>query len=312
MSDAALLAIITHHGVPIVALMIFAGELGVPTGIPIEIALLLAGSYAVDSFPTLLLSLALVGLADFLGTSTLYLVARTGGVRLFAILLRRHTNTSDVFTRWRRRLGGHDIPVIFVLRILPLVRMWASLGAGLLSLPVRAFVLGAAPASLVWAGLPLTLGYLLGPEIKSLTARVLLVSHTLVVVVPALLGVAALLWWLRRGHSLHARLLRGRSLAGILAGLGLLAYLIETVSDLLAHAGRHYLQIPRLALGLGLLVDIALALVVIGVADLRSARNRGHHGPLVPLSLATTLAWVLLMIVAGITIFTLELRYPRL
>lgn len=224
MSEGTLFALIAHYGVPIVALMIVVGELGIPTGIPIEVALLLAGSYAIHSFSGLLLGLALVSLADLLGTTTLHLIARTGGVRLLARLRCRSSKSEgSLFHSWHHRLGEHDALVVFVLRLLPIVRMWASAGAGLVGVPFRAFLFGAAPAALLWAGIPLTLGYLLGPQIQMLTGRVTLISHAFLVVGPLLLVAGALCWWLWSRHSLRARLLRGRTL---LPTLTLLAFVV--------------------------------------------------------------------------------------
>jgi len=88
--ESSILPLILHYGVPLVALMLFAGEIGIPTGIPMEITLLLAGAYAVHSLPELLFGLALVTVADLSGTTLLHLVARTGGVRLLTRLLHRH------------------------------------------------------------------------------------------------------------------------------------------------------------------------------------------------------------------------------
>jgi membrane protein DedA with SNARE-associated domain len=222
MSEGSLVTVIAHYGVPMVALLLFAGELGIPTGIPIEIALLLTGSYAIHSRSALLLSLALVTVADLLGTTTLHLIARSGGVRLLRRLRRRlPTSQESVFDRWRHRLGEHDALVVFVLRLLPIVRMWASVGAGLVSLPFRAFLFGAAPAALIWAGIPLTLGYLFGSQIQTHTSRVALVSHSLLFEVPLLLVAGALVWWFRSRRASSRRLLRGRTQATTLALLAI-------------------------------------------------------------------------------------------
>ncbi|HKG24597.1 MAG TPA: hypothetical protein VKB09_03065, partial [Thermomicrobiales bacterium] len=105
--------------------MIFAGELGLPTGIPAEIALLIVGAYGVHSVPGLIGGLILVAIGDLCGTMTLFMAIRTGGVRLLAIIRRRagaDPGSDDVFTRLRRRLHGHDSLAVFVGRLLPLAR----------------------------------------------------------------------------------------------------------------------------------------------------------------------------------------------
>ena len=49
MLHLSILPLIAQYGVFIVALLILVGELGVPTGVPAELALLLTGAYAVHS-----------------------------------------------------------------------------------------------------------------------------------------------------------------------------------------------------------------------------------------------------------------------
>src|SRR5262249_13189385 len=70
---------VVSHGVPLVALLVFITELGVPTGIPFEVALLLAGATAVHSLQGLVTAVAIVALADLAGTTTLFLIRRSGG-----------------------------------------------------------------------------------------------------------------------------------------------------------------------------------------------------------------------------------------
>ena len=131
--EASILDLITRHGVLIAALVIFAGELGLPTGIPAEIALMIAGAYGIHSPAGLVGGLLLVAAGDLLGTMTLFLAIRTGGVRLVSIIRKRagaDPTSEDVFTRIRRRLHGHDSLAVFVGRLLPLVRMPVTIWAG--------------------------------------------------------------------------------------------------------------------------------------------------------------------------------------
>jgi hypothetical protein len=76
--DTTILSLIAHYGLPLVALIVCAGELGFPTGVPVEIALLLTGAYAIHSVPMLLVGVILVAAADLLGTTSLHLIMRTG------------------------------------------------------------------------------------------------------------------------------------------------------------------------------------------------------------------------------------------
>ncbi|HEX3721466.1 MAG TPA: VTT domain-containing protein, partial [Nitrolancea sp.] len=201
----------------IVALLIFFGEVGLPTGIPAEIALLIAGSYGVHSIYGLIFAIALVVVADVAGTTTLHLVSRTGGSRLLNRLMNRFGKRSEeTIGKWRGRLGGRDSAVVAVGRMLPLVRMYISIGAGLLQIRFRDFVGGAVIGALVWGGIPLSLGYFFRGNVQEFTKSYATFSHLIFVILPALSLSVLIMWWVRRGNTRWLKLRRGRSATGII------------------------------------------------------------------------------------------------
>ncbi len=301
--------LVLHYGVFIVALMIFAGELGVPTGIPIEVALLLAGAYTIHSTPMLVLGLALVMVADILGTTTLYLVARTGGSRLLERLLRRHESRgAEVLARWRRRLGGHDALIVFVGRTLPLVRMYITIGTGLLRVRFRSFIVGASPAAVIWAGAPLALGFFFRGSVHDFVARYTLVSHLLLVILPILTGSTAIAWWIKRGRTLWVRIRRSRSVLGFVAALAVAAFLARIVWQ---HGGIA-LPLSGMTSWVMALAGVGLGLLAVAIFDLRNAYAwRDHHRPLgqvVTLEVTTTLLWLGLIASASTIMLELGIR----
>ena len=142
--------LIAQYGVLVVALIIFAGEVGIPTLVPGEIAILIAGSQVVHSVPQLIGTMLLFGTVDIIACSTIHLASRTGGNRLLLRLLRKvqphHDRHEEVIEGWRRRLGGRDQLVVFVTRLIPLFRLYASITTGLIRIRFRHFVGGAVPA----------------------------------------------------------------------------------------------------------------------------------------------------------------------
>jgi len=190
--EQSILELVAAHGLPVVALMVFVAELGLPTGMSPKVALLIAGSVAVDSRPELVGSLALVALANLLGAVVLHTVARTGGARLLSRLHRNRAGTpGDALTRWRDRLGGYDAPAVFVGRILPLVRLYVTVASGLVQMRWRSFLLGATPAALVWSGTPLLLGYCFRTSVHDFAASGSTISRLVLLAVP-MIGVVVL------------------------------------------------------------------------------------------------------------------------
>lgn len=187
--EQTVLALVASHGLPIVALMVFLAELGLPTGMSPKVGLLLAGSVALHSMPDLLVGLLAVTAANLLGACALHFLARTGGARIIARIQRkRPTNAGGALERLRARFGGHDIAAIFIGRIVPMVRIYVTIASGLARMSWRDFLLGSAPAALLWSGIPLLLGYCFRGSVQQFTASGSTASLVFFVAVP-LIGV---------------------------------------------------------------------------------------------------------------------------
>lgn len=167
--------LIAQYGVIIVAIIIFCGEIGLPTLIPGEIALLVTGSQVIHSPLMLVAAAVLFGTVDIIATSTIHTVSRTGGNRLLRRALRFLQGSREpheaVIARWRSRLGGRDSLVVFVTRLIPICRFYASITTGLIRIRVRHFLLGAAPAAYLWASTPLVLGYIFRGQIAGMESE---------------------------------------------------------------------------------------------------------------------------------------------
>jgi membrane protein DedA with SNARE-associated domain len=183
--------LIVQHGVFVVALLVLLGQLGVPTGVSAEVMLLLTGCYAVHSLGDLVGTIALVAAADLVGAAVLFAAARRGGVWLAA---RRRAPSLDTAAR--------NPTLLLVCRSLPLVRMPATIAAGLMRLPPRRFLAGSSLAGLVWGAVPLSVGYLLRTDVRALAADVGTASQAALWLLPATGAILAFVrWWDRRTAS---------------------------------------------------------------------------------------------------------------
>lgn len=193
---------IAQYGVLVVVLIIFCGEVGVPTLIPAEIALLVAGSQVIHSPLALVAAAVLFGTVDIIATSTIHTVSRTGGNRLLCRALRTLQRTDEpheaVIARWRRRLGGRDSLVVFVTRLIPMVRFYASITTGLIRIRVRHFLLGAAPAAYLWATTPLLAGYILHGQIAGMESEYAAMTRAIVIGSIAITVLGAMIVGMRR------------------------------------------------------------------------------------------------------------------
>ena len=177
------------YGLPIVTLVMFASATGVPTGVPMKLIMLFTGAYLVSSWQMLVPVILVMALAELAGTLVLYAIVRTGGIKLLQrIASDRQERVQTSFELWRRRFGGRDVAAIAVLRLIPVIRMGTTVGAGLVGLRLRDFITGSAIAALIWAGVPLLLGYVFRANLSDFEAA----YHSAMSALPMTLGFLAL------------------------------------------------------------------------------------------------------------------------
>jgi membrane protein DedA with SNARE-associated domain len=152
--------------------------------------LLLAGAYLIGSLPGLAVAILVMAAAELTGTLVLHVIARTGGVRLLERMASdRQERVQATFDRWRGRLGGRDVAVITVLRLIPIVRMGTTVGTGLLGIRLRDFVVGAGVSAVIWTALPLGIGYAFRSNVTTITGYYQIILDAL----PTTLGIASLI-----------------------------------------------------------------------------------------------------------------------
>ena len=133
-------------------------------------------------------------LGGLLGSIASYVVAFYGGRALFSPLIRRHE--LDRAEVWFRRYGDR---AVFFGRLVPGVRTYISLPAGLTAMPFGRFVLYSVLGALPWTVVFMILGYQGGRN----WARATHFEHW-VVIIGALIVVGWIVWFVarRRRHAM--------------------------------------------------------------------------------------------------------------
>ncbi len=312
--------LLTQYGIPMVALYVMINEIGVPTGIPIEVTLLVTGAFAVHSWGDLVAAVLLISIGDMIGTTILHVLARSGSK-----FLQRFTHPEGraqrLLLRLQEALGGREIPLVFVGRMLPLARMWVTIGTGLTHIRLRNFLIGAYPAGLVFVGVPLTVGYVFRARIVRVQEQYGHYSHLLIFALPVLVLVAAGYLWMRRAKGTAHQLHRGRALLAFFSGATVAVFVLVRAShhDWLPSVSLSHLAVstvaPPPAWGLQL-AALAILLWVFAVADLWSIRFTrfvpGHTARLVVWEATATASIVVLVGLTGLMLTLVLLHHPLL
>lgn len=158
--QAEILDFLTKYGYWAVFSVIFIQELGVPSPAPNEVVLLFAGylsSIGKLSFPLILLA----GIAgDFIGTIVLYSIFYYFGKKIL-----KHAPKwlpVEKIEKLEQKIKKKGIWGAFLGRLLPYLRGYASVAAGLLRFPPKIFIISVIASAVIWSGGYVIAGRLIG------------------------------------------------------------------------------------------------------------------------------------------------------
>jgi membrane protein DedA with SNARE-associated domain len=160
---SGLASFLTTYGYLAIFALVFLQELGVPNPVPNEIVLLFAGylgSIGVLNFYGVFFT---VLAADFIGTAILYLAFYFFGDFIFRHKPRWLPIHREKIERLGEKISKKGVWGIYIGRLLPYVRGYMSVGAGLLRIRPRVFLPAVFVSALTWSGGYAIAGKLLGP-----------------------------------------------------------------------------------------------------------------------------------------------------
>jgi len=155
-----IVALISTYGYLVVALLVAIEGIGVP--VPGELALVIAGAFAGEGDLSLTGVILAAWIGAIVGGSGGYWVGRTGGLSLLERYGHRIGITDEKLNSARRYFTDHGAKTIIVSRFLAILRMLASLMAGVAHMPFGLFTVCNAVGGLVWSVVFALLGYFFG------------------------------------------------------------------------------------------------------------------------------------------------------
>ena len=176
---ASLLSLLTTYGPVVLFLIVLVEEAGVPLLLPSDLMLLVVGSMVARGQLNFGLTVGSAVLATMMGTGILFTLAQRGG----RPLLRRygrwiHLDESRL-ERAEKWLKVHAFWRLTALRLVPGLRPYSTMTAGILGLPRRQATLAFALSGTIWASVWIGLGVVLGPHVTAVSRWLPLIEHTI-------------------------------------------------------------------------------------------------------------------------------------
>ncbi|MCX6737934.1 MAG: DedA family protein [Candidatus Parcubacteria bacterium] len=172
---------IIKYGYWAVFSLIFAQELGVPNPVPNEVILLFAGYLASTGALKFYLIFLFAVAADIIGTTVLYSVFYFFGDQII-----KHAPKwlpISKIEKIKQKVAEKGSWGILAGRMIPYLRGYASVAAGLLKIPPRKFLVAVVVPAIVWSGGYVTAGRLIGKGWQKLASNLSPVRLIIVVVI---------------------------------------------------------------------------------------------------------------------------------
>jgi membrane protein DedA with SNARE-associated domain len=187
------------HALPLIAFIVFFEELGLPSPLPGELMMLLAGVQAAQGIYPLWLVLLVQEVAALLGGSGLYFLCRRVGRPLVLRYGRYVHLKAETLARAEDLIRRRGFGAVAIGRVIPGVCIVVPVAAGVLDMPYPLFLPAFAVGVLGYVGGLTLIGYIVGPHALILFDRATLP-------VGALLSLGVLVVLLIAAHRLAARL----------------------------------------------------------------------------------------------------------
>jgi membrane protein DedA with SNARE-associated domain len=181
--DHFLTTVMTSHGYLALIILCFVEACCIP--ISSEITFALGGWLASQGKYSLAMVVLIGTLAEMGGSLTSYAIGRRGGRNLLDRYGRWVLVSEHDLDRAERFFAGRSSWTVAVARVLPLVRCFASFGAGVVEIPALPFTIFSLIGTAAWATALSLLGYNLGSTVTKFFHSFTVVSIILFVVLVA-------------------------------------------------------------------------------------------------------------------------------
>ncbi len=196
-----LLGFVNHYGYFAIFLLVFLQEIGVPNPVPNELVLLFAGALTVIGGLNFWLTFLTAIAADVIGTTILFSVFYFFE-RYIMEKISRWKGVNEKLDRIKASILQRGSWGIFLGRMMPYIRGYVSVAAGILNIPYRTFLPMVILPALIWTGGYVTLGHFLGTKWERVAAFIQ--QYQWILLLAVIVVVANIFYWKGRKRKIAA------------------------------------------------------------------------------------------------------------
>jgi membrane protein DedA with SNARE-associated domain len=211
-----LIQYVTHYGYLAIFILVFLQEIGMPNPFPNELLLMFSGYLSFKGLLFLPFVIITVFFADFLGTNLLYFIFYSTGT----IVLKRKPKwfplSESVIDRLSKKISNGGQLSIFIFRLTPFTRGYASVISGLLQVKPKIFLPIAFISAITWASVYIIIGNLIGPSWDVYAIHIVSLKYILLVIVAVSICITLFVNY-RNSRRKRNRCESGNSLASVIS-----------------------------------------------------------------------------------------------
>jgi membrane protein DedA with SNARE-associated domain len=155
---------VTHYGYLAIFILVFLQEIGMPNPFPNELLLMFSGYLSFKGLLFLPFVIITAFLADFVGTNILYFAFYSTGAVILKNKPRWFPLSESMINKLTAKISRGGQLSIYIFRLTPFTRGYASVITGLLQVKPKIFLPIAIVSAITWASVYVVAGNLIGPS----------------------------------------------------------------------------------------------------------------------------------------------------
>jgi membrane protein DedA with SNARE-associated domain len=179
---------VTRYGYLAIFVLVFLQEIGMPNPFPNEILLMFSGYLSFKGLLYLPSVILTVVLADFVGTNILYFIFYSAGAFIMQKKPRWIPLSDKMISQLTDRISKGGKLSIYIFRVTPFTRGYASVITGLLQIKPVIFLPLALVSGFTWALIYVVIGYYIGPSWEMFTESMGRFKYLLLIVLAVVLS----------------------------------------------------------------------------------------------------------------------------